>query len=223
MISIKKILATVAICFSLSTPAFAGIPVLDSANLANTLQNLVKWGEQLNAMQQQYTQQIQQFNSLNGARGMANLVNNPALRKYLPQNYQDILANGYGNSAAIRAASKVVDVSTLGLNPNSPSAQAFEGNARQISINRATYEDGYLKAGQRFDDLQVLLDKVNAAPDAKDIADLQARLQAEQVMQQNENTKLAMLANLSKAQEDLARQRNKELRMQKSQSALGYN
>ncbi len=221
----KKLFAALALSSSLLTsiPAHAGIPVIDAANLANTLQNLVKWGEQLNAMQQQYTQQVAQFNSLNGARGMANLVNNPALRKYLPQNYQDILTNGYGNSAAIRSASRLTSFSDLGLNPSSPSSLAFEANARQISINRATYEDGYLKAGQRFDDLQVLLDKVNTSPDAKDIADLQARIQAEQVMQQNESTKLAMLANLSKAQEDLARQQDRELKMQKSKSVLGNN
>jgi len=56
-------------------------------------------------------------------------------------------------------------------------------------------EDGYNQASQRFSSIQVLLDKVNAAPDQKDIADLQARIQAEQVMMQNESTKLAMLGN----------------------------
>lgn len=221
----KKVLTALALSSSLliSIPAHAGIPVIDATAIVQHVENIVKWGKQLQAMQEQYTQQVKEYTSLNGVRGMGDLVNNPALRKYLPENYQDILNNGYGNSDAIRSASRLTSFADLGLDPNSDSAKAYESNARQIAINRATYEDAYRKAGQRFDDLQVLLNKVNAAPDAKDIADLQARIQVEQVMQQNENTKLAMLANLSKAQEDMARQRTKELRMQKSKSVLGNN
>ena len=221
----KKVLTALALSSSLlmSIPAHAGIPVIDATALVQHIENIVKWGQQLQAMQEQFTQQVKQYTSLNGVRGMADLVNNPALRKYLPENYQDILNNGYGNSDAIRAASRLTSFADLGLDPNSEAGKAFEATGRQAAINRATYEDAYRKAGQRFDDLQVLLNKVNAAPDAKDIADLQARIQVEQVMQQNENTKLAMLANLSKAQEDMARQRTKELRMQKSKSVLGNN
>jgi len=54
---------------------------------------------------------------------------------------------------------------------------------------------------------------VNNAPDAKDIADLQGRIQAEQVMMQNEANKLAMLQQLASAQRDLAMQQAAERRM----------
>jgi type IV secretion system protein VirB5 len=74
-------------------------------------------------------------------------------------------------------------------------------------------EDGYNQASQRFSSIQVLLDKVNAAPDQKDIADLQARIQAEQVMMQNESTKLAMLGQLAQAQRDLSNQQAMEIGM----------
>lgn len=210
----KKILAAIALCFSLSSPAFAGgIPVIDAANLANTLENLVQWGKQLQAMKEQYEQQVQQYNSLNGARGMANLVNNPALRKYLPANYQDILNNGYGNWESIRNSAKVIDLADTHMKNTSATGKAFEANANQAAINRATYEDAYSKANNRFDDIQTLLDKVNNAPDAKDIADLQARIQAEQVMMQNEQIKLSMLTQLAQAQKDLAEQATKERRI----------
>lgn len=211
----KKILAAIALCFSLSSPAFAGgIPVIDVANLANTLENLVQWGKQLQAMKEQFDQQVQQYNSLNGARGMANLVNNPALRKYLPANYQDILNNGYGNWASIRDSAKIIDLANTNIKNTSNTGKAFETSANQAAINRATYEDAYSKANNRFDDIQTLLDKVNNAPDAKDIADLQARIQAEQVMMQNEQIKLSMLTQLAQAQKDLADQATKERRMQ---------
>ena len=57
----------------------------------------------------------------------------------------------------------------------------------------------------------MLLDKVNDAPDAKDMADLQGRIQSEQVMMANERNKLAMLTSLAKTQEDIYAQQGKEI------------
>ena len=63
--------------------------------------------------------------------------------------------------------------------------------------------ESYKQASRRFGDIQVLLDKINDAsiPDAKDMVDLQARIQAEQVMMQNEASKIAMMKNLQEIQQ----------------------
>jgi len=219
MKTLKKFFCAFVVLSSLvmANSASAGIPVIDSASIAS---QLVSWAQQAAQMaqeyqqlQQQYQQLQQQYNSLNGSRGMASLVNNPSLRNYLPSNYQSILSGGYGNSATIRSQNKRVDLANTWIDPDSAAGQEFEANANQSAINRAVAEDGYAKASERFADIQVLLDKVNDAPDAKDIADLQARIQAEQVMQQNEATKLAMLAQLAQAQRDLQNQRYVESSM----------
>ena len=57
------------------------------------------------------------------------------------------------------------------------------------------------------------MDRINAAPDDKDIQDLQARIQAEQVMMQNETNRLHTLSMLAQAQRDLAMQQAAERRM----------
>lgn len=222
MKTIKNIFGAFAvmIALSMSNSAHAGIPVIDVTSIAQQIQQVAAWAQQYQQMVQQYGQMQQQFNSLNGTRGMASLVNNPALRQYLPSDYQSILNNGYGNSAAIRSAAKIYGIENTSLNPGSDAAKAFEANANQAAINRATAEDGYAQASQRFASIQVLLDKVNNAPDAKDIADLQARIQAEQVMQQNEQTKLMMLGQLAQAQRDLANQRAIEIRMKSTKIPL---
>ncbi len=221
----KKLLAMAGLIagLSLSNTASAGIPVIDAANLANSLQQVIAWGkqyaqmkEQFENMQQQLQQAQQTFTSLNGARGMESLVNNPALRQYLPSDYQSILNGGYGNSNSIRAASKLYGIENTTLNPNSAGAKLFESQANQAALNRAMNEEAYKQAGQRFSSIQVLLDKVGNAPEAKDIADLQARIQAEQVMLQNENVKLNMLAQLQQSQRDLAAQQSKEIRMSRT-------
>lgn len=218
----KKLVGAFAVIIGLSmgNAAHAGIPVIDASSIAQQIQQVVAWGKQYTQMVQQYQQMQQQYQSLNGARGMASLVNNPALRQYLPADYQTILNNGYGNSTSIRAAAKVFGVEQTTLGAGTNSAKAFEANANQAALNRATSEDAYKQASNRFADIQVLLDKVNNAPDSKDIADLQARIQAEQVMMQNESTKLAMLSQLAQAQRDLQMQAAAERRMKSTRGTM---
>lgn len=214
---LNKTIGTVAIAISLSggNNALAVDVVTDitPTTIAGWAAQAASWGTQLQRMTNQFNQLKSTYDSMNGSRGMADLVNNPAARQYLPANYQDILSSGYGSWASIRSSAKVMGIEDTTLNPNSDVAKAFESTARQAALNRATMEDGYNQASQRFSSIQVLLDKVNAAPDQKDIADLQARIQAEQVMMQNESTKLAMLGQLAQAQRDLSNQQAMEIGM----------
>ena len=214
---LNKTIGTVAIAISLcgGNNALAVDIVTDitPTTIAGWSAQAASWGTQLQRMTNQFNQLKSTYDSMNGSRGMADLVNNPAARQYLPANYQDILSSGYGNWASIRSSAKVMGIEDTTLNPKSDVAKAFELTARQAALNRATMEDGYNQASQRFSSIQVLLDKVNAAPDQKDIADLQARIQAEQVMMQNESTKLAMLGQLAQAQRDLSNQQAMEIGM----------
>ena len=113
------------------------------------------------------------------------------------------------------------DVGSTSLDSNSDSAKAFYASAQQSSLNRATSEESYKQASNRISSIQTLLDKVNDVSDEKDVLDLQARIQAEQVMVQNENVKLTALSQLQQSQRDLAYQQAAEIRM-KSTQAVSY-
>lgn len=220
-----------------SQAANAGIPVIDAANLANSLQQVIAWGQQyeqmvqqINQLQAQITQAQQTFNSLNGIRGMASLVNNPALRTYLPPDWNQALnvmssPGGYtglsGSITAIRDAAKLVNLADTGLDSGSSAGKAFVASQNQAATNRGLGEAGYASASNRITDIQTLLDKVNAAPDEKDILDLSARIQAEQAMVQNENTKLMIMTQLQQAQRDIAAQQAREISMQSTKTAGG--
>lgn len=218
----KKFFGALALIVGLcaGNTAHAGIPVIDTTNLAQQIQQVAAWVQQYSQMAQQiqqYATQIQQlqdeYTSLNGIRGMGNLVNNAGSRKYLPDEWSTILSQGVGQWESIRNAAKVFDLGETNLSGSSDAAKSYEQVAKQAAINRASAEEAYKTASQRFSDIQVLLDKVNDAPDAKDIADLQARVQAEQVMMQNEANKLAMLQQLALAQRDLQMQQNVEINL----------
>lgn len=215
MKALKRLFGAFALAFGMAAgnAAHAGIPVIDGANLAQAIQQVTAWAQQYQQMVEQIEQMQQAYNNLNGVRNMGSLVNNPASRKYLPDDYQTILSNGVGQWEAIRDAARKFDMATSSLAASSDAAQAFEQVAKQAAINRAGAEEAYKMASQRFSDIQVLLDRVNSAPDAKDIADLQGRIQAEQVMMQNEANKLQMLAQLASAQRDLQSQQAREISM----------
>lgn len=218
----KKLFGAFALIIGLSmgNAAHAGIPVIDGANLAQAIIQVQSWAQQYQQMVQQIQQMQQQYNSISGIRNMGSLVNNPAARQYLPSDYQTILSQGVGNWAAIRQAAQKFDVAMTSLSASSDAAGAFNQVAKQAALNRASAEQAYSTASQRFSDIQVLLDKVNNAPDAKDMADLQGRIQAEQVMMQNEANKLQMLQQLASAQRDLQIQQNKEISMKSSKGGM---
>jgi len=198
----------------------AGIPVIDGANLAQAVQQVVAWSKQYQQMVEQIQSMQRAYENVSGIRNMGDLVNNPELREYLPAEYQEILSTGVGQWEAIRNAAKTFDIALTSLSASSDAAKAFEQVANQAAINRATAEEAYKTASARFSDIQKLLDKVNDAPDAKDVADLQARIQAEQVMMQNEANKLMMLSQLASAQRDLQSQQIREIRMKSSQGPM---
>lgn len=189
--------------------AFLGL----DGDVATETTQILSWAAQYAQMIEELQQLQREYASLNGARGMANLVNNPLSRKYLPDEYKDVLANGVGQWEAIYNAAKRFDIATSSLGGSSDSALAFKQIGKQAALNRATAEEAYKTASKRFSDIQALLEKVNDAPEAKDIADLQGRIQAEQVMMQNEANKLAMLQQLASAQRDLQMQQAAERRM----------
>lgn len=226
-----------ALAIGVASQAHAGIPVFDAAAVAQAVQQVTAWGKQYSQMAQQYSQLVNQYNqavtthnSLNGSRGMNSLVNDPALRRYLPNEWSQAMnllnsPGGYTGLQSkingIRSAAQVTSITDTGLDPNSATGRAFVGAQNQAAMNRALSEEGYKQASDRIAAIQTLIDKVGDAPDAKDVADLQARIQAEQVMVQNELVKLHLMSQLQQAQRDIMAQQAREISMRGAQSPAG--
>lgn len=208
--NIKRTVSVVAAAAAL---AFTALPAnaflgFGGSNIAKETTQIASWIAQYAQMVQEYNQLVEEYRSLNGIRGMASLVNNPQLRRYLPDEYKNILSQGYGDWQALRTA---LD------NPVGSNA-LYNQRRDQLSIDEAMTLESYKQASRRFNDIQILLDKINDAsiPDAKDMQDLQARIQAEQVMMQNESAKIAMMKNLQDIQkqkmQERAQRNDKEMR-----------
>lgn len=208
--NIKRTVSVVAAAAAL---AFTALPAnaflgFGGSNIAKETTQIASWIAQYAQMVQEYNQLVEEYRSLNGIRGMASLVNNPQLRRYLPDEYKNILSQGYGDWQALRTA----------LDNPVGSSNLQKLRRDQLAIDEAMALESYKQASRRFSDIQVLLDKINDAsiPDAKDMVDLQARIQAEQVMMQNEASKIAMMKNLQEIQkqkmQEQAQRNDKEMR-----------
>ncbi|RZL85523.1 MAG: P-type DNA transfer protein VirB5 [Variovorax sp.] len=224
--------------------ARAGIPVIDLAAIANLTQQLAAWQQQLSAMQRQYDQiqqsrqQLQQtFSSMTGSRGMEQLLPTPDLvRNYLPPSYSELMSTVNGASMnysglanqvqSIMRANAVLSGTQMGA--LSPEMRQVVEQGRQASamLNGMT-QGAYQNTSQRFSALQQLINRIGTAQDPKAIQDLQARIQAEQAMLTNEQTKLQGLYELARSEELAQQQRIRERTMSdigtvRSMSAVNY-
>lgn len=164
---LKRFLALVAISLGLSfvNPAHAGIPVIDASNLAQVVAQVSAWAKQYAQMEQEYQQMVAQLQNAQGVRGMANLVNDPASRNYLPESYSQILSQGVGDWQQMYQQLKSFNPSNSAAASSNPTDQFLDQGMKQAAINRAASDEAFDSASKRFQDIQVLLDKVNQAPD----------------------------------------------------------
>ena len=195
--NIKAFIIALTLAISLQasiTPANAGgIPVIDVANLANTLENIVQWGKQLQAMKEQYAQQLAQYQSMTGKRGFGNVLNDPKLRQYLPVDAQKVYSQ-------MMRPLQSMDVCNGQITESLTLCQA---EVKKYYIDRDNYEKAYDTASAEQTQIQGLMDQINNTDDPKAIAELQARIAGEQAKIQNTVVQLQLSAQLAEIQNKL--------------------
>ncbi|WPH23875.1 type IV secretion system protein [Variovorax paradoxus] len=207
--------------------AKAGIPVIDITAVANLIQQVMYWQQQISGMQKQYDQLKESkdqltrtHNAMTGSRGMEQLLPTSELaRNYLPPNYGELMGTLNGSSGSyaglasqvqsIMKANSVLSGTQLeGLSPEL--RQVVEQGRQSAALLNGMTQNAYQNTSQRFSALQLLIDRIASAPDPKAIQDLQARIQAEQNMLTNEQTKLQSLYQIARAEEAARLQRARE-------------
>lgn len=216
----KKLLAGLAFS-ALASSSFAQIPVTDAASIARQtagqIETIAKWKLQYDQMVSQIDQQKQQYQSVTGTRNLGNIMNNPALRDYLPNDWQGVYdsvrGGGYsglsGRGASVYNANKVFD-SCLSATAGEQRT-ACEARAVKASQDKGFALDAYDKAKGRITQIDQLMAKINDTSDPKAIAELQGRIAAEQANIQNEQTKLQLYAMVAAAEDKVQAQRQREM------------
>jgi len=81
---LKATAAAVLICFSTSHARATGFPVIDVANLFQSVQQVVNDITQIYNQLRQIEQLQTQIESINGIRNLGDVFNNPLLKNYIP-------------------------------------------------------------------------------------------------------------------------------------------
>ncbi|MBY5770088.1 P-type DNA transfer protein VirB5 [Rhizobium leguminosarum] len=209
-------LAMMAALLPVATASAQGIPVIDETAIAKQIESITQLKSQLDTLNQQLQQAQQLYASLNKVTNMADvagLLNDPSIRKALPQDFNAIegLLKGSGTGVFGTSASKFLENnSTYRTDANDFYAQelarAQNRNAGQMSLGQQIYD----AATKRIDGIDQLRRQISSAGDAKDIADLQARLQAETAFLQTDVLRMQALQMVQQAEVQVDDQRKAE-------------
>lgn len=202
----------VAVCFTQSARA-QGIPVFDAANVAQAI-------SQVTQLEQEVQQEIQLFNSLNGSRGFGALLSNPVVANSLPSNwlsvYTAIQHGGYagltGSAQALRSASEIYNCE----DQSGIDQQLCQRQLNKPFQDKAFGTQAYQTELQELNQIQRLMQQIDATQDPKGVAELQARIQTESAAVGNEMTKLQLFRMLADAEDRLIVEQNEELVMSRA-------
>jgi type IV secretion system protein VirB5 len=169
------------------------------------------WQQQLTSMRLQLLQMEQTRIALTGGRGMEKLLPLTSTdRNYLPIDAAGLAATAAGSggySGLTSNMNQYVSANAV-LTPQDlaqlPAADVARLSAlrQTIALRESLMSEAYSRSSARFTELGVLITTIGTAPDAKAVADLQARIGAEQTMLQNETAKIATLDHYASAQRE---------------------
>jgi type IV secretion system protein VirB5 len=212
------VFASAAVWTGLSSVSQAQWAVVDAGAITQLLKEVSTLEQQLDTAQSTLTSEQQQYQSMVGSRGMQNLITGTN-RNYLPANWNQLAGAVSQTGSAYQALSVGVQrlmVANAVLTPQqiaalSPAEQSQLQAARQsAALLQSTSRQALDNTSARFASLQQLINAIPSAADQKGVLDLQARIQAEQAMLQNENTKMTVLYQTLEAQEWARKQSARE-------------
>lgn len=210
----KKYLVITSILLSAASPAFAQWATIDAAAI-------VQMKLQIDQLKGQYQQMERTYEGMNGARGVNNILQRSELRKFLPQEWQQVYdsvqrgdrsglsgkINAIKDSNAVLSADRVKGLSAS-------TAADLNRRRNNAAIAQGTAEEAYRRSGDRIDYLQSLASRIDQSSDPKAIMDLQAGIAAEQAQIQNEQMRLQLASQLQAAEDRKNLQREREGLMQ---------
>jgi type IV secretion system protein VirB5 len=198
--------------------AHAQFAVIDVAAVTQLVTQLRTLQQQLTTARDQLTQAHEQLQSMRGHRGMERLLAG-TVRNYLPvdgEGLNQVIRGDEGVFGAMAqnlrrtiAADAVLSAEQLTPLP-SRQRQLIETGRESAALLQVLTQEALATSSARFQSVQQLIDAIAGADDQKGILDLQARIDAETGMLQNEQIKLQVLYQAAQARQWSVEQRRWE-------------
>jgi type IV secretion system protein VirB5 len=205
--------------------AEAGIPVIDSANLTQAIQQVLAWGQQAVQMGTQISNQATQINNqvthiqaITGSRNLGQTYNNTQLQQIVsadtPAVMNAINAQGYSGltdqALSIRNTTMLYNCMDKPAGQLRTTCQALLNGLAQGQANSATALN---IAQQRVTEIQNIQNQINTTQDPKAVAEVQAALMAEQAQVQNDMLRFLIANQMQDMQAKQAEQTRRETHM----------
>jgi type IV secretion system protein VirB5 len=189
--------------------ANAQFAVIDVASVTQLVSEVRTLQQQLSTAQAGLAQAQATYRSTVGGRGMEQLLAGTP-RNYLPMTWSGVQGAFQGTGASYPALSADLSaalganaiLSTQRVAALSPAAsQQLQAERQSVALLQALSHQALAQTGNRFASLQQMVDAIGRAGDQKSVLDLQARIGAEVLMLQNEQTKVQLLYQGALAQQ----------------------
>lgn len=208
-------LTAAVVAASAATGAHAsGIPVIDIANLLQTVQQVLNDITEIQNQVQQITQLQDQLKSMNGMRNLGNVFNSPTLMNYVPANaylkFDALGTSGYGGLTSTAKALRDAGMVYNCLNLDGSARTICQASLAQPYQYKGLLQDAMKSASGRLSQIQSLMGQINATQDQKSVQEIQARIGAENALLAHEMSQVQMLQGVAESEERIARSRDRE-------------
>ena len=206
----------IAALLTLAAPAShaQGIPVIDVANLVQTVQQVVNDLTKISNQIQQITQLQAQITSMNGMRMLGTVANNPMLRNYVPANAYTVVnaitSSGYGGLNATAKGLRDAGMVYNCLDLAGAARTACQAALAQPYQHKGLLQDAMTAASGRLAQISALMGQIDATTDQKAVQEIQARIGAENALLAHEASQVQMLQGMADSEERIARSRDRE-------------
>jgi type IV secretion system protein VirB5 len=209
---------TVGGALALTPAAHAQFAVIDVGAITQLIIQVKQLENAIQVAQSTLTQAQQAYSAITGTRGMQLLLSG-VNRNYLPANWNQLVGaqNGAGGTYGalgtdVSATMQRNALLTPSYTQNFSAAENSQLTARRsaVALEESLTRQELANVSQRFASIQTLINAIPTATDEKGILDLQARIQVELGMIQNENSKLHVLYQAAQSQAQTERERADE-------------
>lgn len=216
-IRIKVIAAMLATAGAANAHA-QGIPVIDIANLIQTIQQVLNDITEISNQVEQIERLQGQLDSMNGARNLGQVFNNPLLTNYVPaEAYTFVNAVNTSGYSGLSATARALRDAGMVYNCADLPAEArtlCQASLAQPYQYKGMLQDAMHSAAGRLSQIQSLMNQINATTDQKSVQEIQARIGAENALLAHEVSQVQMLQGMGDSEERIARSRERERQYQ---------
>ena len=191
-----------------------GIPVIDIANLIQTITQVLNDVTKIANQVEQIEALQSQLASINGMRNLGNVFDSSALKNYVPANaYNMVNAVDTGGYGGLTSTSKTLRDAQMIYNCMDRAGSArtnCQAMLAQPYQQKGLLQDAMTAASGRLDQIKSLMNQINGTSDQKAVLEIQARIGAENAMLQHEMSQVQMLTGMADSEERIARSRDRE-------------